>query len=139
MEEMPKSAKSDEITNLTNESVKKVKFLNKNTAITILIIIVILIGSYFILNKNPPQTTKEIAECIGKNSVLYVQLGCSHCKDQEDMFGDNLQYITKVDCFYEKEKCQELKIPGTPTWIINEKQYVGVQSIEKLQELTNCK
>ena len=41
-------------------------------------------------------------------------------------------------CFYETEKCVEANIPGYPTWIINNKQYPGVKSIEELKQLTGC-
>jgi hypothetical protein len=112
------------------------KKVNKNKFLTIGIILVIIIISYFSLTKPTPETDQEIIQCIGQKSVLYVQLGCSHCKTQEELFGDNLQYINLVDCFYENEKC--IGIKGTPTWIIKGEQYVGVQSINKLQELTNC-
>ncbi|MBS3076313.1 hypothetical protein J4481_01060, partial [Candidatus Pacearchaeota archaeon] len=92
--------------------------------------------SYFVLSKNHPETPEEIVKCIGENSVLYVQLGCSHCKTQEDMFGKNLKYLEIIDCWFEKEKCEN--ISGTPTWKIKGEYYKGVQSIKKLQELTGC-
>ncbi len=109
---------------------------------TIGIILGVILLSYSVLTQNKPTTSKEIAKCIGENSVLYVQLGCSHCKDQEDLFGENYQYLNVVDCFYEREICAERISEGgsfsTPTWMINGKKVIGVQSIETLQEITGC-
>lgn len=102
-----------------------------------MVIIGVVIFSVFIKNAfangNTPQST---AECIGENSVLYVQLGCHACETQENIFGESLEYITLIDCWYERDKCEG--ITATPTWIINGEKYVGVQSIEKLKELTGC-
>ncbi len=112
--------------------------MKKNTAINLIIIVlVIALAIIILLNSNTgPKTDEETAACIGKNSVLYVQLGCSHCRDQEAMFGDNLDKLTIIDCFYEKDKCQG--ITGTPTWLIGDQEYVGVKSIEFLKEKTGC-
>jgi len=110
--------------------------MKKNNLITFVIIIAIIIFAFFAINKSSPETTEEIAKCIGENSVLYTQLGCSHCEEQEEMFGDHLQYLNVIDCFYERDKCDE--IIATPTWIIDGEKYEGVQTIEKLQELTGC-
>jgi len=109
--------------------------------ITALVIIAVLILSMFIiLNKPAPQTSSDIAKCIGQNSVVYVQTGCSHCKDQEDLFGNNTQYLTMIDCLQNEnmQKCVSAGIQGTPTWIIKNQSYEGVQTIEKLKQLTGC-
>lgn len=103
-----------------------------------LIIILVVIGlAVFLITRQKPQTSEEVARCIGQNSMLYVQLGCHACKTQEDMFGENYQFLNKIDCWYEQEKCSD--ITSTPTWLIKGKKYEGVQSIEKLKELTGCK
>lgn len=113
--------------------------MKKNNGATLIIIIAVLVFAFIVLDKpKPPVTTEEISKCIGKNSVLYVQLGCSHCKEQEDMFGNNTQYLTKVDCFFEREKCKEKEITATPSWIIKGQKYKGVQEIEILRNLTGC-
>lgn len=112
--------------------------MKKTKLITIAIIIGVIIFAVFILNRSHPETSEEIAKCIGENSELYTQLGCSHCEDQEEMFGENLKYLEIVDCFYEKEKCSVEDITATPTWKIKGEKYKGVQTIEKLQELTGC-
>tara|TARA_B100001971_G_C17929321_1_gene401873 strand:+ start:57 stop:386 length:330 start_codon:yes stop_codon:yes gene_type:complete len=108
----------------------------KKKWVTWIIILAVIILSIIILTRPKTQTSEGIAKCIGQNSELYVQLGCHACETQEQMFGDNYQYLNSIDCFFEKEKCTE--ITHTPTWIIKGETHIGTQSIEKLKELTNC-
>jgi len=110
--------------------------MKKSQLITILIILAVLILAYFLIFNKNTNTDAETAKCIGENSVLYTQLGCYACGIQEEMFGDNYGYLNVVDCFYEREKCSD--ITGTPTWKINRENYRGVQSIERLKEVTGC-
>lgn len=84
----------------------------------------------------PSNTSEELAECIGKKSTLYIQLGCHACEAQEKLFGDNYKHLNVIDCFLEKEKCSG--ITATPTWKIGEELFKGIQSIENLKKLTRC-
>ena len=111
--------------------------MKKKGWVTIIVILVVIILAIVIMNKPKSETSKEIAECIGENSELYVQLGCHFCKQQEDLFGKNYQYLNAIDCFYERDKCES--IIETPTWIIKGEKYEEVLSIEELKELTGCK
>jgi len=111
--------------------------MKKNNLVTILVVLAVIVLAIIILSKPAPTgTSEEIAKCIGENSELYVQAGCSHCEDQKELFGENYQYLNIIDCFFEIERCEE--ITATPTWIIDGKKIAGFQSIEKLQELTGC-
>ena len=118
---------------MTNKKKRKKIVTN---VITIIIVILVIIALLILKNLNKPTTTEEIAKCIGQNSELYTQLGCHACEAQEEMFGDNIQYLNIIDCFYERDKCNEIE--ATPTWKIKGKYYKGVQDIEALKELTNC-
>ena len=110
--------------------------MKKNNLTTILIIILILVFVLIVKLWPSPQTSEEITKCIGKNSVLYVQLGCHACETQKERFGDNVNYLTKIDCTFEPEKCSEIQY--TPTWKIKNELYRGTKSIKELQELTGC-
>ncbi len=110
--------------------------MKKSQIITLIIILAIILIAIFILYKPTPETDEESVKCIGENSVLYIQLGCHACETQEEIFGENLKYINRVDCFFEGEKCQEIEV--TPTWEIKGEFYKGVRSIEELKELTSC-
>lgn len=106
-----------------------------------LVVLALIVTSiYYFQILKPGQPSQETIKCIGERSELYVQLGCSHCKTQEMMFGGSYKHLNVVDCFYpgQKEVCIENGIRATPTWIINGEYYEGVQSIERLKELTGC-
>lgn len=108
----------------------------KKGVITFIIILAVLVLAFTIMNRAHPNIEKSVAECIGEKSTLYVQLGCSACEKQEEMFGDDYQYLEVVDCFFDRELCGEIQY--TPTWIINGEEHVGVQSIDELKNLTGC-
>lgn len=110
--------------------------MKKKKGVTLIVILVVIILAIIIMTRSHPETSKEVAECIGKNSKLYVQLGCSACKIQEEIFGDNYQYLNVIDCWFEGDKCGEIEY--TPTWIIKGTKYDEVFSIQTLQELTGC-
>lgn len=106
-------------------------------------IFILLVAGIVIYSKSTGLAVKNIASeeearWIGEHSVLYVQAGCIHCKEQEDLFGDNVKYLNTLDYFTKgnKQKFIDAGIEETPTWIINGQKYVGVQTIEKLKELT---
>ncbi len=105
--------------------------------ITGIIVILIILGIFYI-KKNGETPEKKLAKCIGENSELYVQLGCYACKAQEEMFGENYQYLNVTDCTYKGKKCLNADIKKTPTWIIKGEKYEGVRGIEQLKELTGC-
>ncbi len=110
----------------------------KSTLLTISIILGIAIIVILSLSDKPPQTDQEVAKCIGSKSILYTQLGCHACEAQEELFGENYQYLEVIDCWYNHQPCIDANITATPTWIIGKERAVGVQTIEKLKELTGC-
>lgn len=117
--------------------------MEKNKVVTVITVVLILaIACGIIYFKGFQGATiqdlpsEKVAKWIGENSVLYVQPGCSHCEDQERLFGDSIRYLTMIDCLENRQECIDAEVEGTPTWIIDGQKYVGVQSIEKLKELT---
>lgn len=110
--------------------------MEKKSWVTFIVIIAVIILAVILMNKSSGGISKKTTICIANNSKVYVQLGCHACENQEKLFGDTYQYLNVTDCFYERDKCSDIQ--ATPTWIINEKKYVGVQSLEKLKELTGC-
>jgi glutaredoxin len=111
------------------------------------LIFIFLIAGGIIFFKNFQGSTvqdlpsEKVAKWIGEHSVLYVQTGCSHCIDQENLFGINVKHLTIVDCINGEglQKCIDAGIGATPTWIIDGQKYAGVQTIEKLKQLTGYK
>jgi hypothetical protein len=110
--------------------------MKKNTWITLLVILGVIILAVFLLYRPTEGVSEQTARCIAEHSHLYTQLGCHACEIQEELFGESYKYLNKTDCFFEREKCSDIE--ATPTWVIDGQAYVGVQSIEKLKELTGC-
>ena len=119
--------------------------MRKEKLITVgILVFILLVAGGVIYLKSTSFSIKdfpaeEVAKYIGEHSVLYVQTGCIHCKEQEDLFGINVKYLNIIDCISSSENtqlCTDAGIEGTPTWIINGEKYAGVLSIEKLKELT---
>jgi glutaredoxin len=116
--------------------------MNKERMITVGVIVAVLVLSITVIYLKKPNThsgiTEELAKCIASNSKIYVQTGCSHCRDQEALFGDYVQLLNSTDCAKDINACSVAGIEYTPTWVINGQKIVGVQTIEKLKTLTNC-
>lgn len=117
----------------------KKQLKRKDTWITFLVIAGILVVSLFVLSdRNSYETEEDFVRCLGNNSTLYVQDGCSHCETQLDMFGRNRDDLRIVDCFNNQKECINEGVSGTPSWKINGKIYAGVKSINKLKDLSGC-
>ncbi len=112
--------------------------LKKGVIINIAILLILISIAYFVFIYDKGTINEQDAICIGENSVLYMQLGCTACERQKEMFGENINYLTIVDCTFEGQKCLEDEITHTPSWIIKGEKYAGVQTINKLKELTGC-
>jgi protein-disulfide isomerase len=76
----------------------------------------------------------------------YTAFWCHHCHEQKLIFGKEASKIiednnVKVECAAQSPKgkpedCQAAKVQGFPTWIINGKQYSGVQNLNELAKVT---
>ena len=63
---------------------------------------------------------------------------CPHCAEQKELFGESFKFVQYVNCDYESERCSEAGVTSIPAWLINGEKYVGVQSLEKLADLSEC-
>ncbi|MBS3094300.1 hypothetical protein J4474_01410 [Candidatus Pacearchaeota archaeon] len=101
------------------------------------IIVIIALGIYFFSLKSNPSVPEELAKCLGGNSTLYTKTNCYYCEKQKEIFGDSYAFLHVLN-FDTWEEIAKYNITETPTWVINNQKYSGVQSIEKLKELTGC-
>jgi glutaredoxin len=87
-----------------------------------------------------PSTYDFFAQCLSEKGVkMYGTDWCSHCKNQKEMFGNSFQYITFIDCDWNKDECLSAGVEGYPTWIIDGENYPGEQSLNRLASLSGCK
>ena len=112
--------------------------MRRGNLVTALIIIAVIVLAVYAMTRNNANTDEELAKCIGSKSTLYIQKGCFACQKQEELFGETYKYLNVVDCLVDRQKCIDKEITATPTWVINNEKLVGVRTIEKLKELTNC-
>jgi len=104
-----------------------------------LILVLILIGLFYGYKefKNSVQEKNDFAKYLTERGiVMYGTEWCSHCKTQKKLFGNSFQYINYVDCDKNPEQCKDAGISGYPTWKINNQNYPGVQTLERLAELS---
>jgi len=102
-----------------------------------IIVIAILITISSLFSSSSDYST--FAECLTTNgAVMYGTSWCGYCQNQKNLFGDGFEKIKFIDCDSERETCILDGIQGYPTWIINKVKYPGIQSLERLSEITGC-
>lgn len=87
----------------------------------------------------PVEESDRLTDCFRNNGAeMYGTSWCPHCQRQKAMFGESWQKMTYFDCDLQKDICDEKKIEGYPTWIINGTYYSGEQTWDKLKKATGC-
>jgi len=61
----------------------------KKRWITLIVIIGVIILAVYLVKRNSNSVSKETTLCIANNSVIYTQLGCHACENQEEIFRNN--------------------------------------------------
>ncbi len=92
------------------------------------------------------ESTKEsiaLAKYLKANGVVkYSAYWCPNCLDQSELFGRKAyKELNVVECSRDGKNsqtqlCIDKKIQGFPSWEINGNIIIGVQTLEKLSELT---
>ncbi|HIK28779.1 MAG: hypothetical protein N3E45_12750 [Oscillatoriaceae bacterium SKW80] len=80
-----------------------------------------------------------------KGAKMYGAFWCRHCQMQKQLFGEEaFAIIDYIECDARGENarpqlCKAARIQGYPTWEINGKLYPGMQTLEKLADLSGYK
>ncbi len=89
--------------------------------------------------KNPQiEIDEETLKCIASKAHLYASSSCSHCEQQKEILGEYVNLFNITNCLQDTEFCSSLNIRAVPTWIIQDKEYLGVKSLKELKELAGC-
>lgn len=116
--------------------------LSTGTVVAALAVVLIAAGvGYFLLSEEPEPSTEldMFAQCLSENgATMYGLETCPHCQDQKDMFGSSFKFVDHVECSRQKSVCSRKGVTSVPLWIINGKRMGGVQSLQKLSEVTGC-
>jgi len=73
---------------------------------------------------------------------MYAAYWCSYCERQKDLFGEEaVQQLEVVECDPRGEnpqvdRCRAANVSGFPTWEINGRRYPGLQSLNRLADLS---
>ena len=104
------------------------------------IVLILIFITYGVYNRqNSSGDYDSLAKCLAEKEMkMYGTDWCSHCKNQKELFGSSFKFINYIDCDIDEETCVVERITGFPTWKLNNESYLGVQSIDKLKELTGC-
>ena len=115
--------------------------MKKKKMLYVLIAILILtVGAYGIYAwRTIPGEYDDFAKCLSESGATkYGTDWCGYCKQQKALFGKSFKYVDYVNCDYNKDECILEGVTGYPTWKINGESYSGVQSFERLSQLTGC-
>jgi hypothetical protein len=103
-------------------------------------------AAYYLGIRKRTSRLDGFAQCIGASGTkMYGLYWCTHCKEQEELFGSSFQYIPYVECGIkgqahgEQESCKAAGVKQFPTWEFpNKERHEGVYSLPVLAEKTGC-
>ncbi len=92
-----------------------------------------------------PSSLEEFAKCLSEKGMkFYGASWCSWCKQQKELFGEDVEHLPYVECIDEETEemiaeCQEAGINGFPTWKLPSGEMAsGFKTLEELSELSGC-
>jgi hypothetical protein len=87
----------------------------------------------------------ELAKCMtSKGVIFYGAFWCSHCANQKKTFGDDMRYVTYVECAEGGEKadpaaCKKAGVQRFPSWFFPGQGMVeGEMKPEEIAVKANC-
>jgi glutaredoxin len=107
-------------------------------AILAIVVIGIITGIYLI--KGNGNVDEDVLKCIAQKSKVFVSPTCPACAGQKQILGDNFEDFEIIN-IYDPANDEEVKkydFSHIPAWVINEKVFEGVKTIEELKELSGC-
>jgi len=122
-----------------SEKVKKANY----AIIGLIVLLVSFLGYTFTGFSVKENNLDGFAQCLSeKNVKFFGAYWCTNCDKQKQLFGSSIKYVNYIECDLngqESPSCIDKNIKGYPTWEIGGEQYLGIQTLEKLSELSGCK
>lgn len=95
--------------------------------------------------ETPKASYTELAKCLTEKGVkFYGAYWCPHCQNQKKMFGDDIKYITYIECDPkgenpQPEECAKAGVERFPSWFFPGQGLItGEQKPEDLAKKANC-
>jgi len=132
--------------NIADTVRKMPNYINKKSAIAVLIIIVALaLLSFWVWQNTKPGQLDDFAKCLkDKGAKFYGAFWCPHCQSQKKMFSSSQKYLPYIECSTPDGKgqlqaCKDANINGYPTWEFSDgSREQGEVSLQKLSEKSGC-
>jgi hypothetical protein len=121
--------------------------MNKQTAISIGIIVVVIVAALILLQRasDKPGKLDTFAACLGdQGATFFGAFWCPHCAQQKAMFGSSVEFLPYKECSTPDSKgqtqiCIDAGIQSYPTWqFADGSRVTGVQELSTLAEKTGC-
>ena len=123
--------------------------MEKKTAITAIVLLVLVIGGIGLLAypsfQSGPTNLGPFATCLkDKGVVFYGAFWCPHCQNQKKMFGTAADQLPYVECSTpdgqgRTQACVEKEIKGYPTWVFPDgTRLSGEIPLQTLADKSSC-
>ncbi|MDQ5901432.1 MAG: hypothetical protein QG580_147 [Patescibacteria group bacterium] len=125
--------------------------MNKQTLISIGVIVVAVIGGLVILqsasqkNAGVPGQYDALASCIAESgATFYGAFWCPHCNNQKKAFKDSVDLLPYTECSTpdgngQTQVCIDANIQSYPTWAFADgSRLAGEQDLQTLAAKTGC-
>ncbi len=117
------------------EELEHAKKKKRTKRLIIFSIIALLVAGFSVQRALAPGAYDGFAKCLAeKGAIIYGAIEwCKYTKEQAGMFGKSFKYLNYKD-YKEIDNVKK-----TPTWVFKGERYEGVQSFQRLSEITGCK
>jgi thiol-disulfide isomerase/thioredoxin len=120
--------------------------MKKGISITIVALVIILGGSYFLNTKSTTSGKYDtFATCIANSGAQFFgAFWCPHCREQKELFESSAKLLPYIECSTpdgqgQKQVCTDKEIKSYPTWIFaNGERLTGTLEFAELAQKTAC-
>lgn len=83
---------------------------------------------------------EKLAKCLTEKEIyLYGSVNCPNCEIQKEKFGSAVEFITYINCYFERDLCSRYSDKKTyPFWGMGDSIIKGPIPLKKLKEKTGC-
>jgi hypothetical protein len=99
---------------------------------------------YFLGRRQRTHKLDAFARCLSAKQIeMYGLYWCTHCAEQEEMFGSSFRYATYVECGIKGSRaelpaCTQAGVTHFPTWQFPGERHEGVLSLQALSQKSGC-
>jgi hypothetical protein len=101
-------------------------------------------GWAFWLRHSRASRYDAFAQCLAAKQVkMYGLYWCTHCAEQERMFGSSFKYVRYIECGVkgsrqEAPECVQAQVKNFPTWEFSGTRHEGVLPLSDISERSGC-